>query len=458
MRILFSSLYLTLTFSVVGQIPPNLPQIKALQATVDIKDGLNYQKGQWTIMPDLKPDEYTTKAPKGQKQTVVFYTDQDSIACSLQPGQHFDFVILYQKTKAWTRVKCVEDIPAAQFDKAFIEKNKGKFATDIPEVQELVHIIMALGMTGIKDSNLVEHRSQYYQEVIHHFAPWKEHPVVSKMDTFLQMGLYGHLKMDACGLQFNGQGKIVKLPAYHRMNWGDENFFDAAISIALLEDFSVKSNFRKFYQAHQEEYQRLIRLMVEQVPVKKQWEWLEQHFPERYENYWITFSPLVNGWHSTNRFESNGFKQSVMYVCGPLESVKFSKNVKEGLMTRVVFTEIDHNYVNPISDKYEQAIREKAMPDLNVWATAMALQGYSSPYMVFNEYMTWAVFTCYAWDQFSESDFNTIKERTETQMSKWRGFPKFADFNNYLLEQYKSGNKDFEKMYPDIIRWCSEIK
>jgi hypothetical protein len=455
--ILFLLLYLN-TLSAVAQIPAKLPQIKANLPTVSIRDGEDFQEGQWTIMPDLKPDEYTTKAFPGRKQQVVFYTDVDSISCSLEPGQHFDFVILLKNKKAWTRIKCVENIPHAVFSEEYITANKGKYATSIPEVQELVHIIMALTPTGIKDSNMVEHRGAYYSEVMAHFKPFSKHPVVGKVDTVLIVGYYGHLKMDACGMLFNEQGKIVKHPEYHRLNWGDENLLDVAVPLTLLQDFAEVSGFRKFYKDHAPEYQRLLQLMEEQVPVRKQWDWLEQHFPSRYQNYWITFSPLVNGWHTTNRFESNGFKQSVMFVCGPIETNRNSKSVNEGLMTRVVFTEIDHNYVNPVSDKFEADIRQRAMPKPEVWATAQALQGYSNAYMVFNEYMTWAVFTCYAWDHFDEKDFKKIRERVELQMTVWRGFPKFAAFNEFVLELYQKGNIDFEKMYPEILSWCANIK
>jgi len=51
---------------------------------------------------------------------------------------------------------------------------------------------------------------------------------------------------------------------------------------------------------------------------------------------------------------------------------------------RRAFTEIDHNYVNPVSDNYIADIDE-AMSNLGRWYKGGS---YGSPYAAFKEYMT----------------------------------------------------------------------
>lgn len=236
----------------------------------------------------------------------------------------------------------------------YIEESKGKWRLEIPEVQELVLVVVAISPIGQGDKNMVMHDTPYYDEVMNHFRKYRDHPVVAKVNDLLDKGLYAHVKMDACGFHFDDQDRIAKATTYDQLNWTTTNYVEPLVS--ALEDFSRKSSFREFYRKHQSRYSELIRLASQQMPVDKQWKWLEERFPARYDHYWITFSPLVNGSHSTNRFAKKGFRQSVMFVCGPIESEEFSDPMKEALMSRVVFTEIDHNYINPVSDKFIREI------------------------------------------------------------------------------------------------------
>lgn len=339
----------------------------------------------------------------------------------------------------------------------YVTRNKNNWTIELPEVQELVHIIMAISPTGIVDSNMVEHRSAYYRDVLKTFGPFKQHKIVKKVDDLLQDKLYAQVKMDACGFYFNEANRILKDKTYKQLNWGDKNFIQPYIH--ELEDFARKSGFRQFYAAHKNYYDALIEKMKVQMPINNQWKWLEERFPNRYDNYRITFSPLVNGSHSTNRFERDNFKQTVMFICGPIESTQLSEKIKEGLMTRVVFTEIDHNYVNPVSDRYQKEIHE-IFSDRKKWTSEKDSQNYGSAYAVFNEYMTWAVFSLYALETFDEADFKIINARTELQMSNWRGFTRFKAFNQKMIELYnsKSADESIADLYPKILAWCEANK
>ncbi len=78
-----------------------LPVIEANSKKVDIKDGENFKKGTWNIVPEAKPDIYTTSSKR-----VTFYTDRDSISFKIRPNKVYNFIILLNgKDSAFTQIK-----------------------------------------------------------------------------------------------------------------------------------------------------------------------------------------------------------------------------------------------------------------------------------------------------------------------------------------------------------------
>lgn len=99
--ILFFVLFVVALNSVSAQ--KNLPIIKATSNLVDIKDGKKFQKSSWTIVPEAKPDVFTTSSKE-----VVFYTDIDSIKIKVKQDENwkYDFIVLLNgKDSAYTQVQ-----------------------------------------------------------------------------------------------------------------------------------------------------------------------------------------------------------------------------------------------------------------------------------------------------------------------------------------------------------------
>ena len=77
--------------------------VKANSKTVDIKDGKVFNKGGWTISPEIKPDIYITNTPNSK---VTFYTDIDSISFVVLPNKIYNFKIILNNTDtAFTQIK-----------------------------------------------------------------------------------------------------------------------------------------------------------------------------------------------------------------------------------------------------------------------------------------------------------------------------------------------------------------
>lgn len=227
---------------------------------------------------------------------------------------------------------------------------------------------------------------------------------------------------------------------------------DLEDKISLLEDFAKVSDFQKFYQQHQAYYAGLKDRFQKDSQAEKVWQWLESNFPERYHSYKVFFSPLGPGNHSARMYENNGFKEAIMFISGPNRyDSNNDESVKAIKLTRTFFTEIDHAYVNPSSGAYIDQI-STALKDLKPWYKG---GGYNKPYLVFNEYMTWAVFSLYALDNYSKDDYLFAKGYVEKFMVENRGFYKFKEFNDELIRLYTNrqrGQKVVD-LYPSIIDW-----
>ncbi len=85
------------------------------------------------------------------------------------------------------------------------------------------------------------------------------------------------------------------------------------------------------------------------------------------------------------------------------------------------------------------------------------LNGYPTPYKVFNEYMTWSLYSLYCVDTFSKEDYNKYIKKTETIMVRKRGFVKFKEFNQKLLELYNE-DKSIEmiSLMKSILDWSKQ--
>ena len=81
----------------------NIPIIKATSNKIDVRDGKNFRKQNWTISPEINPDVYETSS-LGQK--VTFITDKDSISVKIKKDTEFNFIVLLNDSiKANTQIK-----------------------------------------------------------------------------------------------------------------------------------------------------------------------------------------------------------------------------------------------------------------------------------------------------------------------------------------------------------------
>jgi hypothetical protein len=234
----------------------------------------------------------------------------------------------------------------------------------------------------------------------------------------------------------------------------------------LIEDFSKKSNFRKFYKNNLAYYQELIERQQKNMPVRQMWTWLEDHFVAPQINaYKVIFSPLIRSSHSTQQFAHSDihhdfFWEIAMFVSGPNvfdNSKSLSEKQVEGLASGIVFTEIDHNYVNPVSSKYSSSI-DSIFSDRTRWASQGGdTKNYPGPMEVFNEYMTHALFSLYIIDNYDKPTADFIISERESLMVERRHYVLFREFNKALIELYRTNKpSDATVLFPMILDWCKQ--
>jgi hypothetical protein len=283
-----------------------------------------------------------------------------------------------------------------------------------------------------------------------------------KFDTLLNRNWYAQLKMDGYSFEFNSKGKIVQSPVYDRVSWGQSNTLRPFLQ--QLQAFADKTRFREFYKKHRPVYDNQIRGYRDSINTTEMVTWLNKNFPAtRYNSFKIIWSPLVSGNQSANWFESNGFKESQAHVNFPYRhwfGTALSPEATNLRRGNIVFTEINHAYINPEADKYKNEIVQLFKDNKYKWVKKGGTgDGYGMDMGIFNEYMNWGLVSLRYVDHAPKAELDTLLRQNERYMGEnGRGFIKFPEFNQFLVSLYQ-GRKPGEtiaNLYPRIVSWFRE--
>lgn len=359
----------------------------------------------------------------------------------------------------------------SNFSKEYILSNQHTISFETPEVYELANIIWNISPSGEKATDL-QKSSPYYKKVKKYFKPYLNHPIFEKLKTndtnYFQN--YYEFRENSYMYEFRN-GKIEKGENYNYVfgkDWaGYTNLFSELLP--LIQDFSDKSNFRSFYKNNLDFYFENSKEVQHFLPIQNMWNWLEQEFPERVNTYKIVFSPLILGSHSTQKYYGQMvtndsvytiFTETIMFICDAYHIKNFKKTSdkeKQGMMSGIVFTEIDHNYVNPVSYNYWNEIEETF--NGNTWTDANKNNMYDSPFTVFNEYMTHSLFCLWALENYDAKTAEFVIRKRIDLNAKYRGFIKFEEFNAELTKLRKENpDKKVAELYPQLLEWSKTQK
>jgi hypothetical protein len=412
---------------------------------------------------DAAPNNYAT-----------IYYGSDSLRLNYHnklPYAHIIYVN-FTSPKGKTKLRFHFNDLSCYFPAAYMEKNKGNAQFDIPEVYELANIIWTLSPSGERATDLYK-QGEYYNRVLAYFKPYMDHPVFKALDfpDSVYANKYYEFRENSFAFNFqdpalgSSNTKLLFNGPYYYV-YGDE-LADSSLFgklKPLVEDFAMRSKFRQFYKSNLNYYSTEIQRQKELLPVRKMWNWLEDQFPKtKYQSYRIVSSPLIGGSHSTQNYatynKTEWFSESAMFICGTGRYDKMpdlSEKQKEGLMSGIVFTEIDHNYINRVTNRYTKQV-DSIFSNRDIWAKhGNSSDFYGSPVSVFNEYMTHAAFCLYILDSYDKPTADFVIDKREDLMVNRRNFIRFREFDKELIRLRKE-HSDLKvvELYPLILDWCS---
>ena len=333
-----------------------------------------------------------------------------------------------------------------------------------PMAYELMHIAFALTDSTIVSNGynvqneIIAKNSRYYKDVINYFAAYRNHELILDLNKALKKNASNFIYNVQLGnnLNFNNnQLSKVNIAPWIRRVYVDVK----SINKKKVADFARISNFEKFYAKHKEYYQNELKMVQQNANVNEQQKWLEKEFPSRYDNYRIIVSPLTGSTHFTQRFKFKSKRQCIMWVSTFKSDNQENNNIDKARYLGTVMTEIDHNYVNPVSNKYKKTLN--ALMDgthRTKWTNGGASNSYKTGYKVFNEYMTHAVYLLFATQELNDSEKQLVEKSRIDVMTQLRKFIKFAAFYERLklLYQERKSNETITELYPKMIDWCKK--
>lgn len=236
-----------------------------------------------------------------------------------------------------------------------------KVTYEVPMTYELMQIAIALTDTTIVANNynlyseIIDTNTDYYKSVMKHFGQYRNHRLIQNLNKSLRKnsGSYiSNLHLAYNSILLNKTIKRdIKYPFMHRLAYHFKS-----TNRKLVNDFARVSNFTQFFNQHRDYYSKLLEEVKQNANVNEQQIWLEKEFENKYDEYNIVISPLMNSTHFTKRFKKKQKNKSIMWVSRFGYDVKHSEKINSALYTGIVMTEIDHNYVNPLSDKFKKQL------------------------------------------------------------------------------------------------------
>jgi len=439
------------------------PVVAANSDIVTIRLDGRVMTDQWRLAPELEPDVYVADIVDGRPVTVSFITDADSVAFRVALGDTCDFVIRWNEQDCWTRIVGREFVPAASFDAAYRDARRGRIFVSVPEVYELVNVAIALTPFGRDNPNFIYQKSAYYATVMDHFGPFSDYEFVRELQALLgrNSAFYAPLKMNGYAFEFDDSGRIVSRPEFDRTGFPNDRENRLRPFLPLMQSFADDTGFREFYAENHPVYDRQIACYYDSLDVDGMRRWLDGNFPSGggYDTYNIVFSPLVSYNQSSTWFESNGFRELQPHVNFPYAQ---DFNWLEPLSTKallvyrgnIVFTELNHGYINPAGERYADEIAD-AVSDRDLWVEADRGASYYGGNSLFFEYLNWGLVSLRIIDLVAPEEQKKLIDAVERSMVRNRGFIRFAEFDQFLLELYRNRgeHETLESLYPRMVAW-----
>ncbi len=343
-----------------------------------------------------------------------------------------------------------------------VQVQHGSVRYETPLPYEAMHIALALTDTSIYSGQMNVHfelldtSSAYYREVQQTFGAYRQHPLVKALNEALHKDLLRYVQN--LKLAYNSQWVQHQLEEANVYPFPMRLLYQSgSVGRRLLEDFINAAGIPAFFETHRTLYEQGLQQVKNFANIAGQQAWLEQQFDSRYQQYFIIVSPLMGSTHFTNRFRIDEKESCLMYVADAKAYSTQADVSEQARYLGIVMTEIDHNYVNPESDRYEKQLNNlMGGEQRSKWIKPDGVgQFYGSGYKIFNEYMTHAVYLLYTSTYLNATDQASVVATRTRIMEVGRGYYRFGAFYEALRQQWlQVPARRIKELYPAMLQWC----
>jgi hypothetical protein len=329
----------------------------------------------------------------------------------------------------------------ANFDLAHAVSSKLR-EDAIHEPTEIAWILAALSQIGREGSGVIRRDTDYFARVQRWFAPHATHRLVTDLGSEFNLP---RLVGNAANYDFTKTGKLKLAPNSVAL-WDDAAGDLFTRNKEQIEAFAKVTNARFFLKREKKTFSSSHSALRAAVNIEDIQHWLNKQFSSQPRAVRVFVSPLTSGWNWAN---INGEEPRIWV---PTPHANAENDIVAKFQTIAsVFTEVDHIYVNPVTKIYMDDI-ELIFNRANDWANDSAWENYESAELVFNEYMTYALFMEYAKDRMNLEEFNVLKTKMVGFMEKKRGFIKFGLFTDMVNATRIASKGVVQEIYPKIIK------
>ena len=356
-------------------------------------------------------------------------------------------------------------MPKVNMKSSKIVAMRSKQVVEIPQVYELINIIIALTDYGKNNAALIDTTTAYYKRVEQYFGKYKDDPLIQNIAQHIDKKLFGQSNINAVSLRLtstnyevDSTGKLFNTNMYSLLKV--PLVMHTAKITEALNNFIKKTNFLDFYNNEKKYYDTLINEQKIYGNYDNVIKWLASNFEiPLNQSQRILTSPLMGGNHFTIPFyQQNQNGHVLMFVAPPKKlNINADSFIKKANIIGTFLTEVDENYVQPICNTKYKSLIEAAMVNPYNWSR-MGKGDYDTKITTFTEMFTHALFVLYCYDNFPINEFEIINKRKNNSMVNYRKFIRFTAFNEALLALYinKKPTEKVEDLIPKITNWMQQ--
>jgi hypothetical protein len=254
-----------------------------------------------------------------------------------------------------------------------IAQNSFSFQEEVSEVKNQITVIISpqvelisivqtiskyptvLGFLMAKDS------SEYKSDIIAHFSPYKDHPVIHMFDRLsMQPGMLNFMAPSSIMLHTDRSLALredIEIDEFVINRAGGRDSLD--VFLDLLRDFAIQSSFNEFYNEHRDFYLKIVKSTMQNLGPINYISEIESFYGKTQKSYNIVLVSLYGGVGFGNSLLCSDDQRELYNTMGPqmvLNNSPFFGD--ENYLKYMIRHEYSHPFVNPLTEKHWDYIKD----------------------------------------------------------------------------------------------------